>query len=300
MKEIKQKHKYEYEYTSYKELEGIAKVYIRIPKSLIINKELDSKRISVYTYLHSYKGLHSKMVFSLPMYLKWANYKSDAHNGGINNKIISLMDRLNDIGYITYTDSTLTRKNKCIELEFNTNFVYEECVNQGGFAVVWLDEVEKIMNYKEFDANDTYMNCNIVLLVFSFLRCSIFRTPNRLNPEDRSEEGIERRRKKCIEAYAESYKNISQEIGISERMVSNAVKILKKLELIEFAEPYRIKNDNGEYRTPYTIFANVEKREREKLFTFDRNYAINEIERKEASIRKYSTVNYNLKPNYKQ
>ena len=49
-------------------------------------------------------------------------------------------------------------------------------------------------------------------------------------------------------SFAESYKNfvneeIASELGISERTVSESVKILEKLQLIVYKEAYHIKNE---------------------------------------------------------
>lgn len=280
----------EYEYRNVIELTGTASKYIRVPSSLIIDTEMSDKRVGVFAYLHIYKGIHNKLYISVPELVKWAGYVHDTHKGGNNDKFIDALDELNDRGYLTYYDN-ITRSS-CTKMEVDTNLIYEECLSNG-FALLYVDEIEKILTYKSQNHKDTYMNSMTLLLVFAFLRKSIFRTPNRLKPEERSPEGIEKRKERCIEAYANSYKEISYMIGLSPKTVARAVQILEELNLIVVAEPYRLKNEEGCYRTPYTIFANYEKREDSNLLVSGIEYAKGEIAKKAEKISDYRTQ-YNI------
>ena len=231
-----------------------------------------------------YRGLNNRLVFSIPFFLKWAHYKSDSHVGGINDKIIDTLNELNDEGYITYCGDTLSRTGS-IEIEINTEYIGEACSN-GGYGVVYLDEIEKIMKCS-IDNKTAYFNCNTVLLVFAYLRDAIFRIPNKLKPEECYPERIEERRKRCPEAYNDTYKDIGLEIGVSAGCVSDAVKVLTELKLIVFEEAYHFKNEENEYRTPDIIFANAYKREDKKQLTFDDSYARMQILNKEEQMKKY-------------
>lgn len=275
-----------FEYRDFEELKGSAARYIKIPSSIILYTEMNSKRVSVFTYLSIYKGLNDKLNFSVPLFLEWAGYKSDTHKGGINDSIIDVTDCLSDLDYLYYSENRLTRTS-CVEVKFNTQLVFDDCSCMS-FAIIYLDEIEKIMQYKDYNSKDTYLNCNTVLLVFAFLRHAIFRTPNKLKPEERSPEGIKSRRERCIEAYADSYKEIGKLLDLSDRTVSKAVKILEELGLIVVAEAYHIKNELGGFNTPYTLFANAYKREKDMLLFTGENYAIDEINRKAAKIRQYN------------
>lgn len=225
------------------------------------------------------------MVFSMPHFLQWAHYKSDTHAGGINDKIIDTLDRLNDEGYLTYGNGTLSRTGS-IEIIINTDFIGERCTD-GGYGALYCDEIDKIMNCSSNIKIDTYFNCNTVLMVFAFLRDAIIRMPNKLKIEERSPDRIEDRRKRNPEAYNESYKDISEILSISVRGVSNSAKVLEELRLIVIEEAYHFKNENDEYRTPDIIFANAYKREGDKLLTFDDTYAKEQILNKEALMQKY-------------
>lgn len=276
--------KYEKEFQAIATLEGNQSIFFNVPISIIENTEIHSIRLSVFAYLSVYRGLNNRLIFSIPYFLEWAGYKSDAHTGGINDKVIDTLDKLNDLGFITYCGNKILNRSSYIEIEFNRNLVYELCW-QESFAVFYWDEVQKIMKYKNENRYDKYLNRNTVLLVFAYLRQAIFRLPNKLKPEEQSPEGILARRKRCIEAFNGNYKDIAAAVGLSERTVSHAVKVLEQLKLIVVAEPYRIKNEIGEFRTPDTIFANAYKRERNELLATGDDYAWGEIKRKEKSIR---------------
>lgn len=276
---------YRYEYETIETLKGDAARNIRVPKSIIVDTDMQNIRLAVFSYMSIYKGLNNKLCFSIPSFLNWAGYKSDAHGGGVNDKVIETVKMLSDLGYITFVGNGFLTRSSCVELLFNTQLVHDICCEEG-FAVLYLDEIEKIMQYENNNKQDRYLNRNTVLLVFAFLRQAIFRTPNELKPEERSPEGIAKRRERCIEAYNNNYKDIAARLGLSNRTVSMAAEILMRLGLIAIAEAYHIKNEDGDFRTPDFIFANMEKREGKKLLAKGQAYATGELKRKEASIKK--------------
>ena len=276
---------HEYEYRSVIELEGIASNYIKIPSSVILDTELRSNRVAVFSYLSLYKGIHSRLFVSVPSLLEWTGYKHDPRKGGTNDKFVETLDGLNDRGYLTFMGD-LTRT-ACIEMEFDTQKVFDICFHES-FAILYADEIEKIMKYRNANKKDTQLNNVNVLLVFAYLRNVIFRIPNKLKPENRNPEGIKQRREACIEAYATNYKDIAEEIGLSERTVSKAVSVLQELKLIVVDECFRIRTEDGEFRTPYTLFANYEKRDGKYLLTSGLDYARGEMERKAKAIRQYN------------
>jgi len=286
--------KYEKEFESIETLEGDSAVYFNVPLSLIENTEMHSIRVSVFAYLSTYRGLNNRVCFSIPLFLEWAGYKSDAHAGGINDKVIDTLDWLNVLGYISYYGNNPITRSSCIEIEFNRDLVYNLSWSES-FAILYWDEVQKIMRYKNENKQDRYLNANTVLLVFAFLRQAIFRLPNKLKPEERSPEGIENRRKRCIEAYNGNYKDIGTVLGLSERTVSLAVKVLVQLKLIVIADPYHIQDEEGEFRTPDIIFVNAYKRDGKELLTNGEEYALGEIKRKEQSIRLHMPT-YRIRP----
>ena len=284
---------YKNEYSPYTVLKGTAANYFTVPKSVIVNTELDYRRVSLFAYLRSYKGLNDRLCFSVPLFLQWANLKNDTHSGGINDKIIDTLDCLNDLGYVTYLCDKPKNKTFCMDVQFNTQQVFDECCSDR-FAIVYLDEIEKIMTYRNTNIKDTHFNCNAVLLVFVYLRMMINRRPNELKPEERYPDKIEERKQRLPEAYNDTYKDIAEILGLSERTVSKSVEMLEELGLIMMQQAYHIKIAEGEYRTADMIFANMQKRDRGKLLVSGHDYAFAEIENKAKLIHKYNRF-YNLK-----
>lgn len=277
---------YKKEYQPIELLEGDAAIYFNVPISIIENTEMLSIRLSLFSYLSVYRGLNNRMCFSVPLFLEWAGYKSDAHRGGINDKVLDTLNEFCELGYIVYTSERPLTRSSFTEIEFNRNLVYK-LGNAEGFAILYWDEVQKIMQYKNINPQDKYLNRNTILLVFAFLRQSIFRTPNELKPEEQSPDGIAERKKRCIEAYNGNYKDISATLGLSNRTVSSAVKVLVQLQLIITAEAYHVKNEDGEYRTPDIIFVNAYKREKKELLAIGESYYLDEIKRKAEKLRLY-------------
>ena len=286
-----------FEYRTPEKLDGDKAKYLFVPMSLIEDSELYVYRVALFAYLAMYRGLNNRVVFSVPRFVEWAGFKSDTHAGCVNEKVLDTLHRLNDLGYLIYREQPT--KSNVAELVMDMDFVTAECANN--FAILYIDEIEKIVNYKRENLKNAHLNSFSVLLVFAYLRRKIFRRPNELKPEERTQEGIEERRKRKPEAYTDNYKDIGEALGLSERTVSKAVKILEELNLLVVAESYhhRMEGCMGMYRTSYVMFANYEKREKEYSLAFGLEYAHREMELKEQAMGKY-TLNYTLKKPWKE
>lgn len=272
-----------YEYVAIP-LIGMSSKYISVPASIIIDGELDTKRISIFSYLRIHCGLNDIVHLTIPDMVTWCGNKPEKGAKGINSKFLDVMDILNDRGYLTYlTEPDRTAYMKC---RFNMDYFQEECTNNG-FALLYLDEIEKIMKYKKENAKDGFLTNSVILLVFAYLRYKINRRPNKLRPEERNTEGIANRKSVFPDAYADSLLNISDELRISSKTLSKIIDILEcHLGLIVTDRAYRTKNDNDEYRTPYTIFANAYKREGKYHLDVEDDYSRIETENKSRQLKK--------------
>lgn len=276
-------HDEKYEYSRI-QLEDEKSKYIYIPMSVITNTELDIRRVGIFSYLRVHCGLNNVIGFTIPDIVEWCGGKPNRRANGTNEKVLVTLDCLNNGGYLTYlTDKSKSSYMKC---KFDTNHYCEQCSN--GYAAVYLDELEKIMNYEKENSKDGILNNTTILLVFAFLRHKIRRRPNELKPEERSSEGIINRKKRLPDAYDDNIMNIADEIGISAKTLSKIIDILEyELELVVTDRAYRIKNENDEYRTLPTIFANAYKREDKYLLNTGDNYGRTEIELKAENMKKY-------------
>ena len=273
--------KYEYKRILLKESQS---KYIYIPLSVIIDTELDTRRVGIFSYLRIHCGLNNVIGFTIPDAIEWCGGKSDRRVNGTNDKVLSTLDTLVNMGYLTY----LTEKSRSsyIKCEFNMAHYYEECSN--GYAVIYLDELKKIMSYKKENLKDSTFNNTTILLVFSYLRNKIRRRPNELSPEERTSDGIKKRKEKLPDAYGSNFLEIANELNISSKTLSKIIDVLEQeLGLIVTDRAYRIKNEDNEFRTLPTIFANAYKREDKYLLDTGDNYSRIEIEQKAENMKQH-------------
>ena len=263
--------KYEYKKMPLKESQA---KYIYIPLSVITDVELDARRVGAFSYLRLHYGLNTIVNFTIPDIIEWCGGKPDRRVNGSNDKLLSILDSFNNGGYLTYlTEKSRSSYMKC---KFDTNYYREDCSN--GYAAIYLDELEKIMTYKKENLKDGTLNNTTILLVFSYLRHKIRRRSNELLPEERTPSGVKRRRENMPDAYWSNIKDIADELNISSKTCSKIIDILEQeLELIVTDRAYRIKNENDEYRTLPTIFANAYKRDDKCLLITGNDYSRTEI-----------------------
>lgn len=275
------------EYSSPKELKSVSGNYFIIPASLIVDKDLDEKRVSVFSYFSTKRGLDNNIEFSINSIVKWMNRKVDRHVNGINNKILNIVQSLVGEGYLTLL-SELSNVSY-MNIEINLDKITELC-DKSRFAVIYIDELQKIINYKNPNPKDTFNNVDTILLVFAYLRMMIYRRRNKLFPEEinsdkfmKHENDINARRLRSPEAYNCFYYEIAEELGLSSRVVSNAVNILFSLDLIYYEPLPRIKVDN-KWRTDHTIFCNTYKREGSHLLDSGSSYYLTEVKNKKKKL----------------
>lgn len=265
---------------------------INISLPLILNKNIDEKRVGIFAYLKMCSGMDNIARFIMPDLVEWCGYKSDSKRvGGTNDRFLNIMDDLSDAGYFTYLTSK--SRSKYIKCAINENHYSKDCSN--GYATIYLDELSKILSYKRETKNDIYIKNTTILLVFAYLRHKIARRPNELLPEERTADKIKERKERLPEAYNCNIIDIANDLGISAATTSVALNILEtELGLIVTDVAYRVKDKNGVYRTPNTIFANAYKRENNYLLITGEDYSRSEIEQKANKLKKmYSRYNIN-------
>ena len=133
-----------YEYNSKSKLDGTAGVYIRIPKKIIAGSDSNDMLVTTFMFFAARRGLDDKVMFNINWMVKWHGRNSDRHSRGINSKFASAVSDLRDLGYLSL-DGGIENTKMCIA-EFNNVKVKDEC-DTDYFAIVYLDEYEKIMGY---------------------------------------------------------------------------------------------------------------------------------------------------------
>lgn len=266
--------------------------YISIPLSIILDDEIDARRVAVLSYLRCRCGIDSIVNFSIPDIVEWSGSKPDKGAKGTNGKFLDVIDALNDRGYLTYLNEP--NRTSFMKCEFDSDLYYEEC--QGGFAIVYLDEIKKILNYKKENSKDARLTNTTILLVFAYLRANIYRRPNKIEYSSGNHTvDVNNRRLENPEAYNDSFKNISDRIGVSEKTLTKVIDILEcELNLIVTDKAYRVKNNKGEFRTPHTIFANAYKREKKYLLASGEKYSRAETEAKAEKIKRDFNIDFEI------
>ena len=134
--------KYEYKRIP---LEEYQSKYIYVPLSVITDTELDIRRVSIFSYLRIHCGLNNVIGFTVPDMVEWCGGKPDRRANGSNDKALATLDTLSDRGYLTYiTEKSRSSYMKC---KFDMDYYYDSCSD--GYAAIYLDEIEKILNYQK-------------------------------------------------------------------------------------------------------------------------------------------------------
>lgn len=280
-----------HEYSSLVELDSISSNYFAIPADVILGTDINEKRITVFSFFSIRRGLDCNLLFSVNNIVKWMGKQPNRNANGINNKIIQTIESLSDRGYLTLSEK-LTNSS-CMEATFNLSKISQEC-EQERFAIVYLDELQKILNYQFSNSKDAYLNNDVVLLVFAYLRMKIYRRRNKLFPEEINiddqnniQYDILKRKENSPDAYNCFYSDIAKDLNISDRIVSKVVAILNEIGLIYSETLPRIKYNDGKsekWRTDHTVFCNTYKREGNCLLVSGSEYYLSEVENKKKKL----------------
>lgn len=270
------------------ELEGVAGHYYVIPASIVLDAKMGKKRASIYSYFSVRKGLDNRLSFSINAIVDWLRKKPNRNQKGINTAIRETIAILVKDGYLEMREQA--QHTQFVNAVFNKQKLDDACEHDR-FAVIYIDELEKILSYSPEKSKDTYFNTDIILLVFAYLRMKIYRRRNRLFPEEINIDNkndqkydIEQRRLRSPDAYDCYYKDIAEDLGISARAVSKATVVLDQLELIYAEELPRVLFDT-QWTTDHTVFCNMYKREGSQLLTWGESYYLDEVANKKKKLK---------------
>lgn len=264
--------------------------YFVIPSSIILSNEVNDKRVTAFSFFSVRRGLDCKVSFSLNSLVQWAGRKPDRHKNGVNSKFLKAVEYMSDEGYVHLSDEV--SNSSYIDASLDVSRISDECNNKRRFATIYIDELEKILKYENPNPKDAFLNGDVLLLVFSYLRMKIYRRRNELLPEEINIDNkndhqydIEARRIASPEVHSGYYCEIAENLGLTSRTVSKAVDALMDMELIYHESLPRIKHD-GKWKTTHTLFCNFYKRERDNVLASGKDYYLQEIKRKKDRIFK--------------
>ena len=226
--------------------------YVKIPRELIYNKGLGDKRVIIFSYLCSRRSLDDTVAFSISELCYWSHLKPNYHDGKINHKYLEVLESLSHYGYFDcYPDfEKLAKEKKNSTDYYNIKINTEKFDIPDNFGIIYFEELDKILNFKEelkgikIDDEEidlTRMSSSYILLLLSYLRVNMNRNPD-----------------KPLCCYR-LYKKIKDDTGLSERYISRIVEILDVMNIIKHQEGKRIRykkqEDKYGFLTTPKVFA---------------------------------------------
>lgn len=226
--------------------------YVKIPREIIYNKDIGNKRVIIFSYLCSRRALDDTVAFSISELCHWSYLKPNYHDGKINHKYLEVLELLSHYGYFEYYSDfkKLAKEKKNSTDYYNVKINTEKFDIPDNFGIIYFDELEKILNFKEelrgvrIDDEEidlARMSSAYILLLLSYLRVNMNRNPN-----------------KPLCCYR-LYQKITEDIGLSERYISRIIKILDVMNIIKYQEGKRIRykkeNDKYGFLTTPKVFA---------------------------------------------
>lgn len=155
--------------------------YVKIPREIIYDKDLSSKRVIIFSYLCARRSLDDTVAFSTTELCHWSKLKPNYRNGKINQKYYEVLLLLSHYGYF----ESCPDFEKC--LKENTNSVKYQQVQLNiekfdvpdSFGIIYFDELDKILNFKEElkgkDIDLARMSSAYILLLLSYIRVNLNR-----------------------------------------------------------------------------------------------------------------------------
>lgn len=223
--------------------------YVKIPRELIYDKDLTDKRVIIFSYLCARRSLDDTVAFSTTELCHWSKLKPNYRNGKINQKYYDVLSLLSHYGYFVecpdFEKLKIEKKNSTEYRLLKLNI--EKFDIPDGFGLIYFDELEMILNFKEKLKNDyidlARMSSSYILLLLSYLRVNMNRDLSK---------------PLCCYRY---YKKIHEDIGLSERYIGRIIEILDRLNIIKFKEIKKSKyiDENGKdiFRTNPKVFSDV-------------------------------------------
>lgn len=200
--------------------------YVRIPCSLIYNKQLGDKRVLFYSSLlfHCW----DKKECDLTELSQYCGFCVDRH-ADANTAIFSkLLQDFVDAGYIE------------IKSGYRKIFTFLSKSPKNSFGIIYKYEFTQILEYRKSQRqNGLRVNHAHLLLLLSYIRLN-----------------MERQLGKPVVHFS-MIKTISENIGLSTRSVSLAMKILEELSIIHHEPLPRYQDENGNWHTNVKIFVNM-------------------------------------------
>lgn len=222
-----------------------------IPKEIIYEKEMDIKRVLVFSYLFSHRAFNDTILFTIGNMFKWARLKTKTLMSKVGKTYLELLDGISKMGYFNECPdfSSIPLSYSSISTVCCVTVNVDKFDNQKQFGGIYLSELQKILNFKEELKTSGIDFCRItsghILLLLAYIRVNMNNKKNK---------------PLCCFRF---YKKISKDIGIPEVYIGRIVKILDLLKIIKSKEfircKYKTSDGKERYRTSIKIFADYNR-----------------------------------------
>lgn len=212
--------------------------YIKIPRSIIETYYNEPLSLQIFSYLYIHRGLNDIANTSILQLTGECGYKPDRHKGKIKDRIVSVLEDFKACGYISFNEIDLKCGSTLLPISININYFD----SPSSFAMVWLDELEKMRTHN-LDNDERRVKPEYLLLLLAHIRVNQMR---RKNHDDTQ---------KFPEVFYKQHKLISQETSLPAGTLKRCISILEQLDIIITAPLDRYQDPSGRWHTNVTVFA---------------------------------------------
>lgn len=218
--------------------------FIKIPKEVILAKDIPEHRLSTYLYFH-FNKTKDDMVHYCPIYMiQWCKYKPNWHRGTKENIYTKFRDSMQwffENGYLINFE-----KEKYIQTTFQSSLLNTEKMNPSrNYGSLYDFEIEAINNYQSLYKP---LNKSILFLLLSYIKAFTWNRTNEISGHS------EKSKKDKPEIFYSQFTTIASFIGINRKMIAKATEVLEQLGLIKTYRMPRYKDSSGNWHTDDIIY----------------------------------------------
>lgn len=224
----------------------VPKLYVKVPKEIVLENSLTEHRISVLCYLNYNQTWERTVGYSPIHMIQWCGYKTNWRklpngNKNIYDKFLDCMDWYFKNGYIIDFDSKKYTRNT-----FQASLLNEDVIfPKNNFGLLYDFEIKAIMDYQ---SPYKPLNRSIILLLLSYIRAFTWIRSNQISGHS------EKSKKNKPEIFYSQFKTIGESLGVNPRLISRATNILCELGIIKKHKMPAYKDSDNNWHSGEIIF----------------------------------------------
>jgi len=234
-------------------------IFAKVSKEIIYNKEFDNKRISLFMFLVFKISLDDTVSFSINSIIDWHKLKINKRKGKTNEIFYNLILGYKDLEYLKSFDENDLHGNNLVTCDVNMDKLFPI----GNYGVISDKEFNLITLYQ---CSNPRITTSVILLVLSYIRSNILRRTS--NNGNFSEKDIKAKPEFCYRMI--SY--IEDDIGLHRNTISKCIDILVELDILVTLSMPRYKDENGNWHTEATLFADKYRYDSQSRLVQDYDY----------------------------